>query len=934
MRKTKLFSLFVALACATGLWATPELPKTWTYEKCEVTLEEDGTLYVDARYSSNVEMDATRDANNNYPWHEYEYSILVKKVEISDKITSIADYAFRRLTNLTEVELGAYVETIGHNAFAQTGLTSFSTYFANDHSHLKTIGQSAFAYCVNLSSLTLVEELYGLETIDMMAFNGCSALTEITIPATVTNIGARAFIGCTNVTDVYCNPTAKYLTWDDLGGGFDFKENKATILHVHPDQFDAYKKKFWSLNFTIQGDFPRGTFSNYESGTCYVSLADGTLTITPKNGIAGELASKEAGTAYKWQWKEYEYDILHIVVADGITNIPNTAFADLQIAEDIQIGKDVQTIGNGAFADCKRIKTFELPEGLTSIGDHAFWDCYALTSITFPASMRTFGFRMFDSCTGLNDVYCPVDATDFTVLNAQSAPDMTRANYLFALCKSSVNFHVHSDQLAAYQQIFADAAYVPGTTVNVVGDLVRSWTSKTCTVTLENGVLTVAPTNGVSGAMDLYDVSQVTPWYKYRANVNSIVVADGVTEIKDYDFGYMPATSLSLGNDLTKIYGSAFENCSQLTSVVIPAGVNYIGDDAFSGCDKLTSLSVLSVGSVVIRNNAFSGCGKLNTIDIKATTLDIKKGAFKSCDEVSDIYLYADAANVTWAEDDDLDDSFKTDDEDRTVCHVHADQLTAYQTKFPDINVTFVGDLDAEPQVVPDLSETMTAEEISDFITDHDGELMDIIIQREVYCNNYYNTLCLPFDMNAAQIAASTLNGAEIKAFTGAEVVDDVLHLSLTPVNSIEAGKPYFIKYSDAETLSILNFINVGVNQAEPEGVTFNGVTLQGTFAGFNMPAQTADSHSYLFLGQNNKLYWPNEAGRIKPFRAYFIVQTGSIHGAPHRGMPAVFEETDEATDVENVQNSAPQCIKRMENGQLIIIRNGVRCNAAGQIVK
>ena len=426
----------------------------------------------------------------------------------------------------------------------------------------------------------------------------------------------------------------------------------------------------------------------------------------------------------------------------------------------------------------------------------------------------------------------------------------------------------------------------------------------------------------------------MTPWYKYRANVNSIVVADGVTEIKDYDFGYMPATSLSLGNDLTKIYGSAFENCSQLTSVVIPAGVNYIGDDAFSGCDKLTSLSVLSVGSVVIRNNAFSGCGKLNTIDIKATTLDIKKGAFKSCDEVSDIYLYADAANVTWAEDDDLDDSFKTDDEDRTVCHVHADQLTAYQTKFPDINVTFVGDLDAEPQVVPDLSETMTAEEISDFITDHDGELMDIIIQREVYCNNYYNTLCLPFDMNAAQIAASTLNGAEIKAFTGAEVVDDVLHLSLTPVNSIEAGKPYFIKYSDAETLSILNFINVGVNQAEPEGVTFNGVTLQGTFAGFNMPAQTADSHSYLFLGQNNKLYWPNEAGRIKPFRAYFIVQTGSIHGAPHRGMPAVFEETDEATDVENVQNSAPQCIKRMENGQLIIIRNGVRCNAAGQIVK
>ena len=149
----------------------------------------------------------------------------------------------------------------------------------------------------------------------------------------------------------------------------------------------------------------------------------------------------------------------------------------------------------------------------------------------------------------------------------------------------------------------------------------------------------------------------------------------------------------------------------------------------------------------------------------------------------------------------------------------------------------------------------------------------------------------------------------------------------------MEAGVPYFVKYSEADALTKLDFPTVNFDN-EPKGVTFNGVTLQGTFAGFNMPAQTADSHSYLFLGQNNKLYWPNEAGRIKPFRAYFIVETGSIHGAPHRGMPAVFEETDEATDVENVQNTDVQSIKRMENGQLIIIRNGVRCNAAGQIVK
>ena len=243
MRKIKLFSLFVALVCATGLWATPELPKTWTYEKCEVTLRVDGTLYVDSRDNSPVEMDATRDANDNYSWHLNGYRELVTRVEVSDKITSIADYAFRWLRNMTEVQLGYNVETIGECAFTQSGLTSFTTAFSNNHSHLKTIKKSAFSYCVNLSSLTLVEEYDGLETIEPMAFNGCTALTTIILPATVTHIGARAFLGCTNITDVYFNQTAKYLEWENMGGGYDFKENKATILHVHPDQLDAYKKK-------------------------------------------------------------------------------------------------------------------------------------------------------------------------------------------------------------------------------------------------------------------------------------------------------------------------------------------------------------------------------------------------------------------------------------------------------------------------------------------------------------------------------------------------------------------------------------------------------------------------------------------------------------------------------------------------------------------
>lgn len=232
------------------------------------------------------------------------------------------------------------------------------------------------------------------------------------------------------------------------------------------------------------------------------------------------------------------------------------------------------------------------------------------------------------------------------------------------------------------------------------------------------------------------------------------------------------------------------------------------------------------------------------------------------------------------------------------------------------------------------------ASEVETFLSTYDGQTIDELIIDRPVLNNMYNTLCLPFDMNAAQIAASSLNGVEIREFTGASVEGTTLNLSVgDPVNAVVAGRPYFVKYSAASQLDDLHFEDVTIDNAilDNMAVTFDGVTFKGTFTPFVMPNGLNFQGGYLFLGQNNQLFWPNTSNPLKPFRAYFYVdvESSTPGNAPkYRGMPArIVEGKNVATGVENAQ-SANQSTKVIVNGQLIIIKNDVRYNAQGQIVK
>lgn len=68
-------------------------------------------------------------------------------------------------------------------------------------------------------------------------------------------------------------------------------------------------------------------------------------------------------------------------------------------------------------------------------------------------------------------------------------------------------------------------------------------------------------------------------------------------------------------NDVIGSY--AFSGCNRLTSLTLPAGINEIGSYAFKDCSGLTSLTI-PAGIIWISSNAFDGCSGLTSIYVYA----------------------------------------------------------------------------------------------------------------------------------------------------------------------------------------------------------------------------------------------------------------------------------------------------------------------------
>ena len=116
-------------------------------------------------------------------------------VTIPNSVTSLADQAFLRCSNLKTISFGTMVTTIGYMAFDHcTSLAEMTL-----PNSVISIGGYAFAECTNLAKVSLGNSV---TAIGGQAFYGCTKLTSMELPNSVTEIERSAFENCTGLTSI------------------------------------------------------------------------------------------------------------------------------------------------------------------------------------------------------------------------------------------------------------------------------------------------------------------------------------------------------------------------------------------------------------------------------------------------------------------------------------------------------------------------------------------------------------------------------------------------------------------------------------------------------------------------------------------------------------------------------------------------------------
>ena len=336
--------------------------------------------------------------------------------------------------------------------------------------------------------------------------------------------------------------------------------------------------KFWKKLFALLlsaalclGHMPGVLAAEAEDNKCgddayWTVDATGVMTITGVGELYNSWIMADA-------WEEVEFT--EVIIEDGITGL------------------------GGAFRYYYNIYSISLPSTLHTLGDYEFNGCDGLSSITIPASVYYLGEAVFSGCSGLSQITFLGNAPDVNeyggpfggqsflrIYYPEDNPTWTE-EYKAALVADGVVSYAWCDEAPAPVRCGDDAYW----TLDDTGLLTVTGTGRIYNRGSEEGILWNP--QAVTSAVIEEGITCIGSSAFRNSNLTSISLPSTLETTEYMAFSGSALEELVLPDGFVGLYWHSFTACESLTSVVIPASVEWMEMSAFMDCINLTEVTFL-----------------------------------------------------------------------------------------------------------------------------------------------------------------------------------------------------------------------------------------------------------------------------------------------------------------------------------------------------